>query len=123
MHIYTYMHIHTHTHIYSWCGPLTQFGFFMWPFANCPLFLLYLDDLRVSERLVQDVHLAAELQGVNDEVLVSGGDLHQRRDAQEAPVGVVLERTKTENVRRRVGQWPDRRPHENVVTSGQATGR
>lgn len=97
--------MHTHVYIYCLCGPLTQFRFFMWPFANCPLSQLYLDDARVGERLVQDVHLAAELQGVDDEVLVSGGDLHQRRDAQEAPVGVVLGQTKMENVHRRVGQW------------------
>lgn len=37
----------------------------------------YLDNTWVGECLVQDVHLAAELQGVDDEVLVSGGDLHQ----------------------------------------------
>lgn len=64
---------------------------------NWPL-LGYLDNMWVSERLVQDVHLAAELQGVDDEVLVSSGDLHQRRDAQEAPVRVVLEPTKRKNV-------------------------
>lgn len=52
----------------------------------------YLDDARVSEGLVQDVHLTAELQSVDDEVLLPGGDLHQAGDAQEAPVGVVLQR-------------------------------
>lgn len=60
--------------------------------------LIYLDNLWVSERLVQDVHLAAELQGVDDEVLVSGGNLHQRCDAQEASVGVVLCQTTRKNV-------------------------
>lgn len=50
----------------------------------------YLDNSWVGERLVQDVHLAAELQGVNDEVLISGGDLHQTGDAKETPVGMVL---------------------------------
>lgn len=53
--------------------------------------LPYLDNGRISEGLVQDVHLTAELQSVNDEVLLSGGDLHQTGDAQEAPVGVVLQ--------------------------------
>lgn len=72
---------------------------------NWPL-LIYLDDTLVSERLVEDVHLAAELQGVDDEVLVSCGDLHQRRDAQEAPVRVVLEPTKRKNVHTdRSGKW------------------
>lgn len=50
----------------------------------------YLDNIRVGECLVQDVHLTAELQGVNDEVLLSGGDLHQAGDAKETPVGMVL---------------------------------
>lgn len=52
--------------------------------------LHYLDNGRVSEGLVQDVHLTPELQRVDDEVLLSGGDLHQAGYAQEAPVGVVL---------------------------------
>lgn len=52
--------------------------------------LHYLDNGRVSEGLVQDVHLTAELQSVDNEVLLSGGDLHQTGYAQEAPVGVVL---------------------------------
>lgn len=51
----------------------------------------YLYNSRVSERLVQDVHLAAELQGVDDEVLLSGGDLHQTGEAEETPVGMVLQ--------------------------------
>lgn len=50
----------------------------------------YLDNSLVSECLVQDVHLAAELQGIDDEVLLSGGDLHQRGEAEETPVGMVL---------------------------------
>lgn len=50
----------------------------------------YLDDSWIGERLVQDVHLRAELQGVNDEVLLSGGDLHQAGEAQKTPVGMVL---------------------------------
>lgn len=53
--------------------------------------LRYLDNGWVSEGLVQDVHLTAELQSVDDEVLLSGGDLHQTGYAQEAPVGVVLQ--------------------------------
>lgn len=56
----------------------------------------YLDNIWVGECLVQDVHLTAELQGVNDEVLLSGGDLHQRGDAKETPVGMVL-RWRTEH--------------------------
>lgn len=55
--------------------------------------LHYLDDGRVSEGLVQDVHLTAELQSVDYEVLLSGGDLHQTGDAQKAPVGVMLQWT------------------------------
>lgn len=54
----------------------------------------YLDNCRVSKCLVEDVQLAAELQGVDDEVLLSGGDLHQGGEAEEAPVGVVLQRSK-----------------------------
>lgn len=50
----------------------------------------YLDNSRISECLVQDVHLVAELQGVDDEVLLSGRDLHQRSEAEETPVGMVL---------------------------------
>lgn len=53
----------------------------------------YLDDGRVSEGLIQDVHLTAELQSVDYEVLLSGGDLHQTSDAQKAPVGVMLQWT------------------------------
>lgn len=52
--------------------------------------LLYFYDSWVSERLVQNVHLAAELQSVNDKVLLSGGDLHQAGETEEAPVGMVL---------------------------------
>lgn len=50
----------------------------------------YFDNSRVSKRLVQDVHLTAELQGIDDEVLLSGGDLHQTGEAEETPVGMVL---------------------------------
>lgn len=52
--------------------------------------LHYFDNSRVSKRLIQDVHLTAELQGVDDEVLLSGGDLHQTGEAEETPVGMVL---------------------------------
>lgn len=55
----------------------------------------YLDNSRVSECLVEDVQLAAELNGVDDEVLLSGGDLHQTGEAEETPVGVVLRRRTT----------------------------
>lgn len=51
----------------------------------------YLDNSRVSEGLVQDVHLAAELQGVDDEILLPGGDLHQTGKAEETPIGMVLQ--------------------------------
>lgn len=62
---------------------------------------LYFYDSWVSERLVQNVHFAAELQSVDDEVLLSGGDLHQAGDAEEAPVGMVLPwRTKQLNVQK-----------------------
>lgn len=93
----------------------------MRPYAKMkwPL-LVYLDDTWVSERLVQDVHLAAELQSVDDEVLVSGGDLHQRRDAQEAPVGVVLEPTERENAHMNNGHMS---PVSLPVTPGQANDR
>lgn len=50
----------------------------------------YLDNCRVSKCLVEDVQLAAELNGVDDEVLLSGRDLHQAGEAEETPVGVVL---------------------------------
>lgn len=56
--------------------------------------LLYLNDSGVSECLVQNVHLTAKLQGVNYEVFLSGGDLHQTCDAEETPVGMVLQLTK-----------------------------
>lgn len=52
--------------------------------------LHYLDNGGVSECLIQDVHLAAELQGVDDEVLLSGGDLHQTGEAEETSVGMML---------------------------------
>lgn len=50
----------------------------------------YLNNSWVSERLIQDVHLTAELQGVNYEILFSCGDLHQTGDAEETPIGMVL---------------------------------
>lgn len=52
--------------------------------------LHYLDNGGVSECLIQDVHLAAELQVVDDEVLLSGGDLHQTGEAEETSVGMML---------------------------------
>lgn len=55
----------------------------------------YLDNSRVSECLVEDVQLAAELNGVDDEVLLSAGYLYQTGEAEETPVGVVL-RQRTE---------------------------
>lgn len=71
--------------------------YFIWSRSgNKCLGFHYLDDTWVGECLVQDVQLAAELQGVDDEVLLSGGDLHQRRDAQETPVGMVLPKRETE---------------------------
>lgn len=49
-----------------------------------------LNDGGVCEALVENVHVASELQGVDDEVFRSGGDLHQAGQPQEAPIGVVL---------------------------------
>ena len=51
----------------------------------------HLDDVGVGEHLVEQVQLPAELQAVDDVVLLPGGDLHQAGEAQEAPVGVVLD--------------------------------
>ena len=54
--------------------------------------MAHLDDVVVGEDLVEQVQLPAELQGVDDVVLLPGGDLHQAGEAQEAPVRVVLGR-------------------------------
>lgn len=49
-----------------------------------------LNDGGVCEALVEDVHVASKLQGVDNEIFCSGGDLHQAGQPQEAPVWVVL---------------------------------
>lgn len=49
-----------------------------------------LNDGGVCEALIENVHVTSELQGVDNEVFCSGGDLHQAGQPQEAPVGVVL---------------------------------
>lgn len=45
-----------------------------------------LNDGGVCEALVEDVHVASKLQGVDNEIFCSGGDLHQAGQPQEAPV-------------------------------------
>lgn len=47
----------------------------------------------ICEGLVENVHVAAQFQCINNEVFCSGGNLHQTRQAQEAPVGMVLKTT------------------------------
>lgn len=47
----------------------------------------------VCEALVENVHVTAKLQGVNNEVFCPGGNLHQAGEPQEAPVRVVLKYT------------------------------
>lgn len=59
-----------------------------------------LHNCRVCESLVENVHLAAQFQGVDDEVFCPGGNLHQACQAQEAPVGMVL---KTRDEKHKVG--------------------
>lgn len=49
-----------------------------------------LHNCRVCEGLVEDVHVTAQFQRINNEIFCPGGNLHQTRQAQEAPVGVVL---------------------------------
>lgn len=49
-----------------------------------------LHNCRVCKGLVENVHVAAQFQYVNNEVLCSCGNLHQTCQAQEAPVGMVL---------------------------------
>lgn len=50
----------------------------------------YLDDGRIGEGVQQDVHVFSHLQGVNEVVMETGGDLHETCDTQESPVRVVL---------------------------------
>lgn len=50
----------------------------------------HLHDAGIGEALVQDVHLAPQLEGVYDEIFVPGGDLHQACDSQKASVGMML---------------------------------
>lgn len=49
-----------------------------------------LHNRRVCEGLVENVHVTAQFQCINNEVFCSGGNLHQTCQAQEAPVGMVL---------------------------------
>lgn len=49
-----------------------------------------LHNCRVCEGLIEDVHVAAQFQCINNEIFCSGGNLHQTCQAKEAPVGVVL---------------------------------
>lgn len=49
-----------------------------------------LHNCRVCEGLIENVHVAAQFQCINNEVFCSGGNLHQTCQAQEAPVGMVL---------------------------------
>lgn len=53
-----------------------------------------LHNCRVCESLIENVHVTAQLQCVNNEVFCSGGNLHQACQAQEAPVGMMLKNTK-----------------------------
>ena len=46
----------------------------------------------MREALVENVHVTAKLQGVNDEVFRPGRDLHEAGQPQEAAVRVVLKR-------------------------------
>lgn len=48
----------------------------------------------VCEGLIEDAHVTAQLQRINNEVFCSSGNLHQTRQAQEAPVGMVLKNNK-----------------------------
>lgn len=55
--------------------------------------LANLNNSWVCEALVENIHVAAKLQSVNDEVFCPGGNLHQAGEPQEAPVRVVLKYT------------------------------
>lgn len=49
-----------------------------------------LHNCRVCEGLIEDVHVTAQFQSINNEIFCSGGNLHQTGQAKETPVGVVL---------------------------------
>jgi hypothetical protein len=51
----------------------------------------HLDDARVGEHLVEDAHVVAQLQRVDEVVAAARGDLHQTHEALVAAVVVVLE--------------------------------
>lgn len=54
--------------------------------------VVYLDDLGIGEGFVEEVHVGAELERVNEEVLLASGDLHQAAESLEGPVAVLLQR-------------------------------
>lgn len=50
----------------------------------------HLHNCWVCEGLIENAHVTAQLQCVNNEVFCSSGNLHQTCQAQETPVGMVL---------------------------------
>ena len=59
-------------------------------FQTCAVSATDFDDAGVGEDLVEDAHIRAQSQSVNDEVAASRGDLHQAHKPLECPVRVVL---------------------------------
>lgn len=48
----------------------------------------------VCEGLIENAHVTAQLQRIDNEVFCSSGNLHQTRQAQETPVGMMLKNMK-----------------------------
>ena len=82
----------------------------------------YLDNVRVSEDLVEHVQLRTKCQRVDEVVLVARGDLHQAGESLERTVGMSLESQRRQNKTNRQ-TWSDRKSKDHVQRGCARTNR